>query len=119
MRRRLAASASRAWVSSFSSRSSASRAALHSCGDTVGGMFMVMWSSVPVICGAEHRPLDTEIRRGSAIHRSGGEVGALAAGPRPGDNRPGPHADRYGRGNYTVEVAAVFVRVVRFTDVNT
>src|SRR5215204_2499186 len=40
MRRRLAASASRAWVSSFSSTSSSSRAAFQSCGDTVGGMFM-------------------------------------------------------------------------------
>src|SRR5687768_8906283 len=45
MRRRLAASASRAWVSSFSSTSNSSRAAFHSCGDTVGGMFMVIWSS--------------------------------------------------------------------------
>src|SRR5215472_1400599 len=41
IRRRLAASASRARVSFFSSTSSCSRAASHSCGDTIGGVFIV------------------------------------------------------------------------------
>src|SRR5688500_15514710 len=41
MRRRSAASASRAWVSAFSFTSSRSRAASHSCGDTVGCVFIV------------------------------------------------------------------------------
>src|SRR6516165_4497627 len=40
IRRRLAASASRARVSFFSSTSSCSRAASHSCGDTIGGVFI-------------------------------------------------------------------------------
>src|SRR4029453_13520334 len=68
MRRRLAASASRACVSSFSSTSSSSRAAFHSCGDTIGGKFMVIWSSFLVVPGGT-RPFEAEIRRGRGIHR--------------------------------------------------
>src|SRR6266487_2686024 len=41
IRRRLAASASRARVSFFSSTSNSLRAASHSCGDTIGGVFIV------------------------------------------------------------------------------
>src|SRR6516162_1257170 len=41
IRRRLAASASRARVSFFSSTSNSWRAASHSCGDTIGGVFIV------------------------------------------------------------------------------
>src|SRR5438552_3642008 len=40
IRRRSAASASRARVNSFSLTSSCWRAASHSCGDTIGGVFM-------------------------------------------------------------------------------
>src|SRR3954447_25008900 len=41
MRRRSAASASRAWVSSFSLTRSFSRAAFHSCCDTIAGVFIL------------------------------------------------------------------------------
>src|SRR5258707_7385235 len=41
IRRRSAANASRARVNAFSLTRSCSRAALHSCGDTIGGVFMV------------------------------------------------------------------------------
>src|SRR5215510_12671868 len=51
IRRRLAASASRARVNSFSFTSSCWRAASHSCGETIGGVFIVMSSfSVQVQC---------------------------------------------------------------------
>src|ERR1051326_1267380 len=48
MRRRSAASASRAWVWAFSFTSIFSRAAPHSCGETIGGVFIVC---PPVVSG--------------------------------------------------------------------
>src|SRR4051812_22256211 len=53
MRRRSAASASRARVSAFSFTSSRSRAVSHSCGDTVGGVFIV------------RSPLSVQVRAGA------------------------------------------------------
>ena len=61
IRRRSAASASRARVSSFSLTSSSSRAASHSCGDTIGGMFI----SAPPPSGT-HRRHRTGAPRGRA-----------------------------------------------------
>src|SRR5882757_1346750 len=46
IRRRSAANASWARVSAFSLTRSCSRAALHSCGDTIGGVFMVCGPSL-------------------------------------------------------------------------
>src|SRR3712207_796495 len=96
MRRRLAASASRARVSSFSSPSSSSRAAFHSCGDTTGGIFMVIWSSFWSFPGRGIAPLTAEIRRGPRIHRSGAESSVPA--PRPLSIRFCSRVARFGCG---------------------
>ena len=76
IRRRLAASASWAWVSAFSSTSSSSRAAFHSCGETVGGMFMVIWLLAFWSFRGGNRPSDS---RDTARARNP----SLGAGLRP------------------------------------
>src|SRR5918996_2383577 len=81
IRRRLAASASRARVSLFSSTSSAWRAASHSCGVTTGGVSI--WAPrVVVDLGGRNRPSTTQIRREPEIHRS--SAGRV---PRPSRSR--------------------------------
>src|SRR5689334_6018154 len=95
IRRRSAASASRARVSSFSLTSSSSRAAFHSCGETTGGRFIsvppsgvwLLIAHTPLVDPAERR-LGTGSERPAAggaglevvaqVHRPGVDPAALA-----------------------------------------
>src|SRR5215469_3552263 len=67
IRRRLAASASRARVSFFSSTSSSARAAFHSCGDTIGGVFIVAVLPQILVDDVEQAPPQARLRSIQAV----------------------------------------------------